>query len=131
MPHPPAPHPLQPPRITGLREGQASFATYQTCAFPSRPPSFFALELAGECGELCNLEKKIWRAPEVPFDAAHLADEAADVLITLLNYCNARGFDLEAAVEAKLERIERRRQQGLMGATLGASSSEGRTVEGG
>jgi len=116
------PKPLSPPLASGLRESQRSFSDYQSQAFPLRPPSFFALELAGECGELCNLEKKIWRAPERPYDAAHLAEEAADVLITLLNYCNARGIDLESAVEAKLEHIERRRQQGVMGAVSDGGS---------
>lgn len=109
--------PLNPPTLAGLRSGQASFQAYQSAAFEDRPPAFFALELAGECGELCNVEKKIWRNPTKPVDISHLAEEAADVLITLLNYCNARGIDLEAAVAAKLAVIEQRRQQGLMGAT--------------
>ena len=111
------PNSLTPPRIAGLRDAQASFKAYQEQAFHDRPASFFALELAGECGELCNLEKKIWRDPARPLDAEHLAEEASDVLITLLNYCNARGLDLEGAVEAKLARIEDRRLRGLMGAT--------------
>jgi NTP pyrophosphatase (non-canonical NTP hydrolase) len=111
---------LPPPRMTGLRDGQLSFQAYQTQAFEERGPAFFALELAGECGELCNAEKKIWRDPKRPLDLPHLAEEAADVLITLLNYCNARGIDLEGAVEAKLARIEERRMQGLMGAIKGS-----------
>jgi NTP pyrophosphatase (non-canonical NTP hydrolase) len=106
---------LHPPEILGLKEAQKSFASYQDAAFPLRGAAFFALELAGECGELCNLEKKIWRNPKSPFDAAHLAEEAADVLITLMNYANARGLDLDEAVRLKLERIEERRRQGLMG----------------
>jgi NTP pyrophosphatase (non-canonical NTP hydrolase) len=113
---------LPPPRVGGLKEAQLSFQAYQSIAFFDRPPSFFALELAGECGELCNVEKKIWRDPERPIDHLHLAEEAADVLITLLNYCNARGIDLEGAVETKLVQIEERRVQGLMGATRPLSS---------
>lgn len=109
--------PVNPPEVFGLRGAQASFRAYQSAAFEDRPPSFFALELAGECGELCNVEKKIWRNPERPLNLPHLAEEAADVLITLLNYCNARGIDLESAVVSKLAIIEQRRQQGLMGAT--------------
>ncbi|MBI5154506.1 hypothetical protein HZA57_04640, partial [Candidatus Poribacteria bacterium] len=38
-----------------------------------------------------------------------LADEAADVLIAVVNYANARGMDLGAAVATKLHEIERRR----------------------
>jgi len=117
MTEPKPPQPLALPRIWGLRDAQASFRAYQSQAFDERPPSFFALELAGECGELCNLEKKIWRDPTRPLGLEHLAEEASDVLITLLNYCNARGLDLEGAVEAKLARIEDRRVRGLMGAT--------------
>ena len=62
-----------------------------------------------------NLEKKIWRDPTHPPDMKHVADEAADVFIALMNYCNARGIDLEPAVMQKLVRIEERRLAGLMG----------------
>lgn len=105
------------PVVRGLRETQHEFGRYQTAAFEARVPGFFALELAGECGELANLEKKIWRDPSnlSPFDT--LADEAADVFIALMNYCNSRNMDLQEAVEAKLVRIEERRMAGKMGAT--------------
>jgi len=106
---------LDPPTVGGLAETQASFMDYQLRAFGQRSPSFFALELAGECGELANLEKKLWRDPERAVDAQHLADEAADVFIALMNYCNARGIALEQAVQSKLSRIEERRRSGAMG----------------
>lgn len=109
--------PLTPPLFAGLRAAQASFHVYQSAAFDERPASFFVLELAGETGELCNLEKKIWRNGEAAVASDRLADEAADVIITLLNYCNARGIDLEEAVRAKLATIEDRRVRGLMGPT--------------
>jgi len=108
---------LTPPLVQGLSQTQAAFLDYQLRAFGQRSASFFALELAGECGELANLEKKLWRDPERPHDPQHLADEAADVFIALMNYCNARGIALEAAVESKLTRIEERRRQGRMGPT--------------
>ncbi|MCX6139727.1 MAG: hypothetical protein NTX15_02670 [Candidatus Kapabacteria bacterium] len=88
----------------GLRPIQRGFDDYQTACFIQRPPEFFALELCGEAGELANLEKKRWKG--APTDEAHVADEAADVLIALMNFCNARGIDLGAAVAGKLERIE-------------------------
>lgn len=106
---------LPPPEVQGLSQTQSSFLDYQLRAFGQRSASFFALELAGECGELANLEKKLWRDPMSSVDSNHLADEAADVFIALMNYCNARGVDLEPAVKNKLQRIENRRQQGLMG----------------
>ncbi len=106
---------LNPPLVTGLAETQKSFLEYQLKAFGQRSPSFFALELAGEVGELANLEKKIWRDPERDVDLTQLSDEAADVFIALMNYCNARGLALESAVSNKLERIEKRRCAGAMG----------------
>ena len=106
---------LTPPHVLGISEVQKSFDTYQLQAFEPREPAFFALELAGECGELANLEKKLWRDPANPPDFAHLADEAADVLIALVNYCNTRGIDLQAAAAAKLAKIEHKRINGLMG----------------
>lgn len=107
--------PLTPPSVAGIAAVQRSFDAYQMEAFGQREAAFFALELAGECGELANLEKKIWRDPTRPVEFEPLADEAADVLIALLNYCNARKIDLEAAARSKLERIEGRRQAGRMG----------------
>ncbi len=92
----------------GLRALQAEFRRYQEAAFPIRPPQFFALELAGETGELANLEKKAWKGRRV--DSADLADEAADVCIALLNFANSRRIDLAAAVEAKMRRVDQRQR---------------------
>lgn len=86
---------------------QRELHAYNVAAFPPRPPEFFALELAGECGELANKEKKIWKGRELPLE--DLAEEAADVLIALMNYSNARGIDLGAAMALKMREIERRR----------------------
>lgn len=94
----------------GLRTLQSEFRRYQAAAFPVRPPRFFALELAGETGELANLEKKVWKGRGVE-DAA-FEDEAADVCIALINFANSRGIDLATAVERKMRRIDRRRRAG-------------------
>lgn len=100
-------HPLCQDLIVQVEEGldpiQRAFDAYQSACFIARPPEFFALELSGETGELANLEKKRWRGS--PVDEAHVADEAADVLISLMNFCNARGVNLATAVAAKLPRI--------------------------
>jgi NTP pyrophosphatase (non-canonical NTP hydrolase) len=109
---------LSPPAVEGLTQTQKNFAVYQSQAFPRRQPEFFALELAGECGELANLEKKIWRDPSRSDVLPRLADEAADVFISLMNYCNERNIDLEAAVRSKLHAIELRRVAGKMGRSL-------------
>lgn len=106
---------FKPPAVVGVAETQRDFHRYQSEAFGQRSPEFFSLELCGECGELANLEKKIWRDPSREDCRQSLPDEAADVFIALMNYCNSRGIDLHQAVTRKLERIELRRSQGLMG----------------
>jgi NTP pyrophosphatase (non-canonical NTP hydrolase) len=98
---------LLPAGYGGLRTLQRQFATYQESAFPLRPSSFFSLELCGEAGELANLEKKVWKGRVIADD--RFADEAADVLIALLNYANSRGIDLAAAAQLKMAAIDRRR----------------------
>ena len=98
---------LLPASYTGLRKLLEEFHRYQEAAFPERPPRFFALELAGETGELANLEKKVWKGRQVAPD--DFDDESADVCIALLNYANSRGIDLARAVEEKMRRIDRRR----------------------
>jgi NTP pyrophosphatase (non-canonical NTP hydrolase) len=98
---------LLPADYGGLRTLQRQFATYQESAFPTRPSRFFSLELCGEAGELANLEKKVWKGRDIAGE--RFADEAADVLIAVLNYANSRGIDLAAAAEAKMSAIDRRR----------------------
>lgn len=99
---------LLPRGYVGLRKLQEEFSRYQDAAFPKRLPRFFALELAGETGELANLEKKVWKGRMVP--ASDFEDEAADVCIALLNFANSRGIDLAEAVEAKMRRIDEGRR---------------------
>ncbi|MDE2876823.1 MAG: hypothetical protein OXU69_11780 [Gemmatimonadota bacterium] len=103
-----SPSAFLPASYDGLEALQAEFHRYQEAAFPHRPPRFFALELAGETGELANLEKKVWKGRQV--DEADFVDEAADVCIALLNFANSRGIDLAAAVKRKMRRIDRKRR---------------------
>lgn len=95
--------------IDRLESVQAAFSEYQDAHFASRPPEFFALELAGEAGEVANNEKKLWKGRTVA--EADIADEAADVFIALMNYANSRGVQLHDAVKVKLMRIESIRVQ--------------------
>ncbi|MFP4528602.1 MAG: hypothetical protein ACLFQX_08645 [Candidatus Kapaibacterium sp.] len=90
-----------------LASVQRGFDEYQRGYFAERPAEFFSLELCGEAGELANIEKKRWKGKQV--DDERFADEAADVLIALMNYSNARGIDLGAAVSQKLRWIEQKR----------------------
>ncbi len=95
---------LLPRSYDPLRTIQKEFSVYQAAAFSSRSSSFFALELAGETGELANLEKKVWTGRAVA--DADFEDESADVYIALLNFANSRGIDLASAVERKMRRID-------------------------
>ena len=91
----------------GLKAIQNEFDKYQKAKFTAKSPEFFCLELNGEAGELANIEKKQWKGKHIPHD--RFADEAADVLIALMNYSNARGVDLAEAVATKLLKIEQKR----------------------
>ena len=87
-----------------LQEIQIIFDEYQKQCFVERSSEFFCLELNGEAGELANLEKKAWKGREV--DMESFCDEAADVLIAIMNYSNAKKIDLGKAVRKKLTKIE-------------------------
>jgi NTP pyrophosphatase (non-canonical NTP hydrolase) len=74
-------------------------------------PRNLAMAVSVEAGEL--LELFLWSAddgPQPPVAAREprVAEEAADVLISLLNLCEAAGIDLAAAVDAKIARNEAR-----------------------
>lgn len=94
-----------------LSKIQKLFDQYQNTYFEQRTPEFFCLELNGEAGELANNEKKQWKGRDIE----HIAfeDEAADVLIALMNYSNARKVDLATAVSRKLQTIEKKRVEML------------------
>lgn len=74
-------------------------------------PRNLAMALSVEANEL--LELYLWSAddgpqPLNPDRAPKVADEAADVLICLLNFCERAGVDLGAAVDDKLRRAEQK-----------------------
>lgn len=71
-------------------------------------PRNLAMAVSVEAAEL--LELYLWSADDGPQPAAgresKVEDEAADVLITLLNLCDRAGIDLAAAVDRKLAKAE-------------------------
>jgi NTP pyrophosphatase (non-canonical NTP hydrolase) len=74
-------------------------------------PRNLAMAVSVEAGEL--LELFLWSADDGPQPAVaerepRVAEEAADVAITLLNLCEQAGIDLASAVEAKLAANEAR-----------------------
>ena len=67
------------------------------------------MALSVEASEL--LELYLWSAddgpqPLNPARAPKVADEAADVLLCLLNFCDKAGVDLGSALDDKLRRAE-------------------------
>lgn len=96
-------------KLNLLADIQNKFDIYQNENFVKRSPEFFCLELNGESGELANIEKKVWKGREIPPEK--FQDEAADVFIALINYCNARSIDLSDAIRTKLKKIESIRRE--------------------
>jgi NTP pyrophosphatase (non-canonical NTP hydrolase) len=92
-----------------LADVQTIFDNYQNTCFTQRTSEFFCLELNGEAGELANLEKKQWKGKAIDFD--RFEDEAADVLIAIMNYSNAKKIDIGKAVAEKLNKIEKKRKK--------------------
>ena len=74
-------------------------------------PRNLAMSLSVEASEL--LELYLWTEddgpqPLVATREPKVAEEAADVLICLLNFCNRAGVDLGEAVVAKLDKAEKK-----------------------
>lgn len=70
-------------------------------------PKNLSMALAAEAGEL--MEHFLWSTPEHSIAVAHdpakrtrIADELADVVIYAVEFANATGLDLAAAIEAKM-----------------------------
>ena len=71
-------------------------------------PKNLSMALAAEAAEL--MEHFLWATPEEsrrvaadPAKRAKIAEELADVVIYALEFANATGLDLSAAIEAKIE----------------------------
>ena len=93
-------------RIAELRERLRAFNAERDWA-KYHSPRNLAMAVSVEAGEL--LELFLWSAddgpqPPVASRAPRVAEEAADVFISLLNLCEAAGVDLAAATEAKIAR---------------------------
>ncbi|MSP55178.1 MAG: nucleotide pyrophosphohydrolase [Myxococcales bacterium] len=92
--------------IAAIRQRLAAFNTERDWA-QYHSPRNLAMAVSVEAGELLALY--LWSSdggpqPAVASRSAQVEDEAADVLISLLNLCNVAGIDLAAAVDRKLAR---------------------------
>lgn len=112
-PHPLDQHPFDQHPFEHLRRRVADFvAARDWQQFHS--PKNLAMCLGVEAGEL--LELYLWSregpGPHPPGagqpDRARIAEEAADVLISLLNFAAATDLDLPAVALAKLDALERK-----------------------
>ena len=92
-----------PKSYNAVKQLQKEFLEFQLAVFGQRQSNFFALELCGEAGELANLEKKEWKGKVISHEK--FVDEAADVMIAILNYANSKEIDLSTAVEKKMAKI--------------------------
>ena len=94
------------PRLSELTEWVRTFVEERDWQ-QFHSPRNLAMALSVEAGEL--LELFLWSTDEGP-QPAHperqpkVADEAADVLMCLLNFCDRANIDLAAALESKLAR---------------------------
>jgi len=71
-------------------------------------PKNLSMALAAEAAEL--MEHFLWASPEEsrkvasdPAKRAEIAEELADIVIYSLEFANATGLDLSAAIESKME----------------------------
>ena len=92
--------------IGTIRERLAAFNAERDWA-QYHSPRNLAMAVSAEAGELLALY--LWASdggpqPPVASRGGQVEDEAADVLISLLNLCNVAGIDLAAAVDRKLVR---------------------------
>ncbi|WP_228973379.1 nucleotide pyrophosphohydrolase [Streptomyces sp. DH12] len=98
--------------VAGLQRRLAEFAASREWQ-PYHTPKNLAAALSVEAAELLEIFQ--WLTPEEaarvmddPETAHRVADEVADVLAYLLQFCGALGVDPLAALSAKIDRNERR-----------------------
>ncbi|WP_307792433.1 nucleotide pyrophosphohydrolase [Streptomyces verrucosisporus] len=106
---------------------------------PYHTPKNLVTALGVEVAELAEIFQ--WLTPEEsarvmedPGTAERVADEVADVLAYLLQFCEVLGIDAPAALEAKIERNERRfpvtvsdeKGGGAVGETDGCDAAPGK-----
>lgn len=94
------------PRLSELEALVKAFVDEREWA-PFHSPRNLAMALSVEANEL--LELYLWSTddgpqPPHPGRAQQVADEAADVLMCLLNFCDRADVDLAAALRSKLAR---------------------------
>ncbi|MFI2206018.1 nucleotide pyrophosphohydrolase [Streptomyces sp. NPDC020192] len=102
----------RPPDLARLQRRLAEFAAARNWQ-PYHTPKNLVAALSVEASELVEIFQ--WLTPEEsarvmddPGTAHRVQDEVADVLAYLLQFCEALGIDPLTALDAKIERNERR-----------------------
>ncbi|MFI5982565.1 nucleotide pyrophosphohydrolase [Streptomyces sp. NPDC051555] len=108
----PAPEPAPDERLALLQRRLAAFAAARDWQ-PFHTPKNLAVALSVEASELVEIFQ--WLTPEQservmerPETAHRVADEVADVLAYLLQFCEVLGVDVLDALAAKIDRNELR-----------------------
>ncbi|GLX21316.1 MULTISPECIES: nucleotide pyrophosphohydrolase [Streptomyces] len=106
------PPPRRDERLYQLQRRLAAFAAARDWA-PYHTPKNLAVALSVEAAELVEIFQ--WLTPEQsaavmekPESAHRVADEVADVMAYLLQFCEVVGVDVLDALAAKIERNEHR-----------------------
>ncbi len=119
--------------VVGLRRRLVEFAAARDWQ-PYHTPKNLAAALSVEAAELLEIFQ--WLTPEQaervmedPESAHRVADEVADVLAYLLQFCEALGIDPLAALAAKIDRNELRFPAGRRGGEDKRRDREGEREE--
>ncbi|MFB6530155.1 MULTISPECIES: nucleotide pyrophosphohydrolase [unclassified Streptomyces] len=115
--------------VAGLQRRLAEFAAARDWQ-PYHTPKNLAAALSVEAAELLEIFQ--WSTPEQaervmedPESAHRVADEVADVLAYLLQFCEVLGIDPLAALAAKIDRNELRFPPRRRGGARGEGGGEG------
>lgn len=93
-------------------------AIKQTSIYPlEMGPSYPALGLAGECGEVCDKIKKTYRDKNGVFDdetKKNISKELGDVLWYLAALCNSLELDFDDVAKQNIEKIFQRKERNTL-----------------
>ncbi|WP_406063116.1 nucleotide pyrophosphohydrolase [Streptomyces sp. NBC_01077] len=119
--------------VAGLQRRLAEFAAARAWQ-PYHTPKNLAAALSVEAAELLEIfqwltPEEAERVMEEPESAHRVADEVADVLAYLLQFCEVLGVDPLAALAAKIDRNEVRFPVRRRGEGRGEGGEEGDSTE--
>lgn len=92
-------------------------AAHKTAIYPQdKALEYLTLGLCGEAGEFANKVKKILRGDKTTMeDIQNLSGELGDVLWYLTELCTILGIPLEEVAKQNLEKLQSRKDRGVLG----------------